>query len=163
MTAVPHGKLRFALMATLLGLAAACASDSPSDIRFVPEWGCLSDSIAGNVANAATPPGPAGRSLGCWRDNRTMSAASFRAADATGDGQVPLAELLAQAEKLFAGRDSLTPAQAPWLTEGQVRRLDPDRTGRITITRVRVLMAQDFTRADRDGSATLTPGRWPLE
>jgi hypothetical protein len=147
----------------LVLMLAACATDSPTEIRFVPEWGCLAGSIAGNTAQAATPPGPPGRALPCPRGGPGMSEASFRAADANGDGQVPLAELLAQAEKLFAGRDSLTPAQAPWLTEGQVRRLDPGRTGRITIVNLRVLMAQDFTRADRDGSATLTPGRWPLD
>lgn len=150
--------------AAALALAlAACAADNPADIRFVPEWGCLGNSIAGNVAQAATPPGPSGRTLSCWRGSATMSEASFRAADANRDGQVPLTELLAQAEKLMAGRESVAPAEAPWLTEGQVRRLDPDRTGRVSIMRLRVLMAQDFTRADRDGSATLTPGRWPLE
>ena len=59
--------------------------------------------------------------------------------------------------------ESLTRAEAPWLSDGQVRRLDPDNAGRITLARLRVAMAQDFTRADRDGSATLTPGRWPLD
>lgn len=151
------------LGAGLVLALAACASDNPAEIRFVPEWGCLAGTIAGNVAQAATPPGAAGRTLACWRGGPGMSEASFRAADANGDGQVPLTELLAMAERLFAGRPSLTPSQAPWLTEGQVRRLDPDRTGQISIVRLRVLMAQDFTRADRDGSATLTPGRWPLD
>jgi hypothetical protein len=152
-------------MRQLIGLLllAGCAADNPTDIRFVPEWGCLGNSIAGNVAQAATPAGPPGRTMSCWRGSATMSEASFLAADTNRDGQVPLTELLAQAEKLFAGRESLAPAEAPFLTEGQVRRLDPDRTGRVSITRLRVLMAQDFTRSDRDGSATLTPGRWPLE
>lgn len=149
-------------LACLLVLA-ACTADGPVDPRAVAEWGCLAGSIAGNVALAATPPAPPGRMLACPRGGPGMSAASFRAADSTGDGQVTLTELLAMADRLFAGGDSLVRAEAPWLTDGQVRRLDPDRTGRITLDRLRVAMAQDFTRADRDGSATLTPGRWPLE
>lgn len=154
--------MRRLAIALALGLA-ACAGDDVTDLRLVPEWGCLAGTIAGGVADAATPPGPAGRSLQCWRGGRSMSEASFRAADLNRDGQVSLTELLAMADRLSAGRTSLTPAEAPWLTAGQVRRLDPDRTGRIAITSLRVLMAQDFTRADRDGSATLTPGRWPLD
>ena len=156
-------KMRMLAASALLVLA-GCASDNVTDIRLVPEWGCLANNtIAGNVANAATPAGPPGRSLQCWRGGRTMSEASFHAADLNRDGQVPLTELLAMADKLFAGRDSLTPSEAPYLTEGQVRRLDPGRTGRITLLNLRVLVAQDFTRADRDGSATLTPGVWPLD
>lgn len=144
-------------------LAGACAADNPTDLRFVPEWGCLAGSVAASVVAAATPPGPPGRTLSCPRGGPGMGEAGFRAADARGDGQVTLTELLALADRLFAGRDNLTPAEAPWLTEGQVRRLDPERTGRISAARLRAQAAQDFTRADRDGSATLTPGRWPLE
>lgn len=144
-------------------LLAGCAGDSPNEIRFTPEWGCLAGSVAASVVAAATPAGPPGRTLGCPRGGPGMSEAGFRAADAAGDGQVTLTELLALAERLFAGRASLAPAEAPWLTEGQVRRLDQDRTGRIALARLRAQVAQDFTRADRDGSATLTPGRWPLE
>lgn len=154
--------MRRLVLPALFGLA-ACAAEGPVDLRLVAEFGCLGGTIAGNVAMAATPPGPAGGTLGCRRGGPGMSVASFRAADATGDGQVTLTELLAMADRLFAGRDSLTRAEAPWLTDGQVRRLDPDGTGRISLARLRVAMAQDFTRADRDGSATLTPGRWPLE
>jgi hypothetical protein len=149
-------------MLMLLALA-GCGGEGPSDLRLVPEWGCLAGTIAGNTAAAATPPGPPGVTLPCPRGGPGMSAASLRAADANGDGQVPLAELLAQAEKLLAGRESVTAREAPWLTEGQVRRLDPGGTGRVTRLRLRELIAADFTRADRDGSATLTPGRWPLE
>lgn len=149
-------------LAALLALA-ACTPAGPIDLRVMPEWGCLSGTIAGAVVQAATPAGPPGRALDCWRDNRTMPAASFRAADTSGEGQVTLTELLAMADKLFAGRESLSRAEAAWLSDGQVRRLDPDNTGRITLARLRVAMAQDFTRADRDGSATLTPGRWPLD
>ena len=122
--------MRRLVLPALFGLA-ACAAEGPVDLRLVAEFGCLGGTIAGNVAMAATPPGPAGGTLGCRRGGPGMSVASFRAADAAGDGQV--------------------------------RRLDPDNTGRITLARLRVAMAQDFTRADRDGSATLTPGRWPLE
>lgn len=145
----------------LLALA-GCAGDSPSDIRFVVEWGCLANTIAGNAAVAATPAGPPGPTLPCPRGGPGMSTASFRAVDANGDGQVPLAELLARAEALLAGRETVAPRDVPWLTEGQVRRLDASRTGSVTRPRLRELIAADFTRADRDGSATLTPGRWPL-
>jgi hypothetical protein len=146
----------------LLALA-GCAGDSPSEIRFVAEWGCLSGTIAGNAAIAATPPGPPGATLPCPRGGPGMNTASFRATDANRDGQVSLTELLATAERLLGGRDAVAPREAPWLTEGQVRRLDAARAGTVTRLRLRELAAADFTRADRDGSATLTPGRWPLE
>jgi hypothetical protein len=149
---------RLALAALLL---TGCSSDSPREIRLVPEWGCLAGTIAGN-AMAAAARGDAGRTLVCPRGGPGMSEASFRAADGNDDGQVSLTELLDRVDVLIAGRDPVTPGQAPWLTEGQVRRLDPDRTGRIARLRLRELIAGEFTRADRDGSATLTPGRWPL-
>jgi hypothetical protein len=146
--------MRGVLLAALV--LAGCGTDRPVDPRIVQEWGCLSGSVSATVVAAATPPGES-RTLGCPRGGPGLPEAGFNATDADKDGLVTLTELLALADRRFAGRTTMTAAELG-LTELQFARVDTGRTGRVTQAQLREAMARDFVRADRDGNAVLSAG-----
>jgi hypothetical protein len=148
--------MRWTLLALLL-LLAGCGRDEPVDPRVVPEWGCLEGTVAGTLVQAATPPGES-RTLACPRGGPGMPEAGFKATDADGDGLVSLTELLALADRRFAGRATMTAGELG-LSAALFARVDGRRAGRVTLVQLREAMARDFVRADRDGNAVLSPGR----
>jgi hypothetical protein len=147
--------MRRALFAALF--LAGCGRDEPIDPRVRPEWGCLEGTVAGTLVQAATTPGES-RTLSCPRGGPGMPEAGFKATDADGDGLVSLTELLALADRRFAGRVTMT-ASDLGLNAVLFPRVDGGRTGRVTMMQLREAMARDFVRADRDGNAVLSPGR----
>lgn len=147
--------MRRTLLAALL--VSGCGSAAPIDPRVRPEWGCLESTVAGAMVQAATPPGES-RTLNCPRGGPGMAEAGFKAVDADGDGLVSLTELLALADRRFAGRTTMTAGELG-LNASQFARVDGGRIGRVTVTQLREAMARDFVRADRDGNAVLSPGK----